>query len=121
MPFSKTAAMAWVMTATFSCRVPSDGTGTSSCIRMPQPSSSNHSTAGSSAAPVWRASSAGPATIRVRAPKNSTSIPRSVRSRSAGRQTGRPSRRRLASVPNAMALPPPLAVSGSTSMPRLSR
>ena len=86
-------------------------------MRARQPPPSNHKVVGSSAAPVCTASAAGPAIIRAFSPKNSTSMPRPVTSRSETRQTRPPARSRWASTPNRLS--PPLA--GSTSMPRPSR
>ena len=116
-PASYTAASCWVMAATFSRLVPSAGTGISSWMCAPQPAPSNHSVTGSSAAPVCTASAAGPPIIRAFSPKNSTSMPPPVTSRSETRQTRRPARSRWASTPNRLAPP----VAGSTSMPSPSR
>ncbi len=105
------------MTAAFSLRLPSAGTGMSGLACAYQPSSVNHSVTARSDAPVCTASAAGPAAIRALSPKKSTSTPLSVRSRSQSRQTMWPARSRWASTPNTF-VPP---VSGSTSMPRPSR
>ncbi|KUH37818.1 hypothetical protein ATE80_16385 [Streptomyces kanasensis] len=117
IPPAKASASAWVITAVFSARVPEAGTSTGGCT-CPRivDASSYQSVAGSSSAPVCWASSAGPAGIRARSPKKSTSTPDADRSRSATRHTSPPERSRRASAPKA--LPP---VCGITSMPSDSR
>ncbi len=117
IPSSKACAICCVIAAARCFLSPSAGTGISAWKRTPQPSSSNQSVTGISAAPVCTASAAGPAIIRAFSPKNPTSMPLPVTSRSHGRQTILPARSRCASTPNGLL--PPLA--GSTSMPRPSR
>lgn len=117
MPPAKASAIAWVMAAVFSARVPSSGTSTAGWMRpfitgVP----SYQRVTGISSAPVCWASSAGPAGIRAVAPKNDTSTPDADRSRSATRQIRPPARSRRARVPKAA---PPLC--GRTSMPSPSR
>ena len=117
IPAWNTPASCCVITAIFSCLDPSPGTGISSWMWAPQHEPSYHSVTGIRAAPVCTASAADPLIILAFSPKNSTSTPPPVTSRSASRHTRRPALSRWASTPNL--LTPPVA--GSTSMPRLSR
>ncbi len=117
MRSANTSASAWVPPRTWSVsRAPGSSIGAP--IHCPQPSGVNHRLTGSSAAPVFAASSAGPPGIFAASPKNCTSMPLRDRSRSATRQIAPPARRRAASTSEGVLCPP---VSGSTSMPRLSR
>ncbi|GDY58051.1 hypothetical protein SVIO_086740 [Streptomyces violaceusniger] len=116
-PEAKASAISWVMTVIRSARFPSPGTSTGGCTRPRITGDSSYQrVTGSSRAPVWRASAAGPAGIFARSPKNDTSTPEADRSRSATRHTRPPARSRRASVPKAL---PPWC--GSTSMPSPSR
>src|SRR5216683_7494826 len=82
IPASKRRATSCIIAAAFCFLSPSAGTGISSWICTPQPSPSNHKIAGISAAPVCTASAAGPPIMRAFSPKNSTSMPPPVTSRS---------------------------------------
>ncbi len=118
MPSAQTSAVACTIAAVSCLRSSPAGGTTSGWIRPRISGPSYQSVTGSSAAPVRRHRAAGPAGIRVASPKKETSIPASERSRSPTRQTSLPARSRRARVPiTEMSLP----VSGSTSIPRLSR
>src|SRR5690606_20676583 len=106
IPAASRSATAWVSACTCSARLSPGGTGNGPCSCAPTASGSYHIDKAYSGAPVRRANSAGPAGIRVRAPKNSTSTPRLDRSRSASNGTIRPCLSRSSRISNGGRSPP---------------
>jgi hypothetical protein len=120
MPSARRSAIVWVNARTRTSSEPSDsgGGGTGPSTRPRGCSPSYQSDTVNSGAPVRRASSAGPAGIRVRPPKNVTSTPRVDRSRSASSGTTLDSATRSARMSIGGRSPPD---SGMISIPSDSR
>ena len=118
MPAASPSATICVTCRTRTSSGPSVGSSSGPRSLPRAPSGSYHMSRVKSGAPVRIASSAGPAGIRVGAPKKVTGTPRRDRSRSASSGTKAPSRNRSASTSMGGRTAP---VVGRISMPMLSR